>query len=77
MSRFQAWVESELARARESYGDIRNYHEGYAVLLEEVDEFWDQVKKWPRNHSESAMRMELVQIAAMAQRIAEDTLGME
>jgi glycyl-tRNA synthetase beta subunit len=40
-------IEKEIERT-ESKGDYNSLHEAYAVLLEEVDEFWDEVKKKPR-----------------------------
>jgi hypothetical protein len=47
-------------------------HEAYAVILEELDEFWDEVRK--KEHCPEKMLRELIQIAAMAQRAAEDLL---
>lgn len=45
-NKFQADVSAELIRAREMHpGKFRNLHEAYGVMLEEVDEFWDEVKK--------------------------------
>ena len=41
-------------------------HEAYAVLLEEVDEFWDEVKKKPAKRNKQNMLKELSQIAAVA-----------
>jgi len=76
---FDEMVEDELARARSIYPTPQhNAHEGYAILLEEMDELWEEVKK--RNvrtdgsgrRDGSAMLKELVQIGAMAQRMAED-----
>lgn len=76
---FNELVSTELSCARAKHsGAQHSAHEGYAVLLEEVDEFWDFVKsqtpKTERGVREKrrAMLEELVQIAAMAQRTAED-----
>ena len=70
---FQGQVRSELARAREKHpGQQHSLHEGYAVLLEELDEFWDEVKARSENRSQERTLSELVQVAAMAQRTAED-----
>lgn len=71
---FPELVELELAAARRGHKPQNSAHEGYAVLLEEMDELWDEVRK--RRHSRSAFKMlgELVQIGAMAQRMAEDVL---
>jgi len=70
---FPTLVKNELERARNKHpGTQHNLHEGYAVILEEVDEFWDIVKS-QRPDPVHAIE-ELVQIAAMCQRTAEDLL---
>lgn len=33
-------------KARQKHAPMHSPHEGYAVLLEEVDELWDEVKRW-------------------------------
>ena len=69
---FARLVDEELTRARLGHGDQKNLHEAYAVLLEEVDEFWDEIKaKVP---DRVRVLQELVQVAAMARRCAEDVL---
>jgi hypothetical protein len=72
MKDFPEMVADEITAARSKFGPINGFHEGYAVLLEELDEFWDEVKRWPKRHCVEVMLKELVQIAAMAQRLAED-----
>lgn len=58
-------VECELERAIAKFpAPFGNAHEGYAVLLEEVDEAWDAIKKNDIIHA----RKEMVQVAAMAIR---------
>ena len=50
-------------------------HGGYAVILEELDEYWEEVKKFnlPKGRDTRAnMRTELIQIAAMALRTIRD-----
>jgi hypothetical protein len=47
---------------------MNNQHEAYAVILEELEEFWDECKKKPQNRTPVAMRYELIQVAAMAVR---------
>lgn len=53
-------------------------HEAYAVLLEEMDEYWDEVKKYnpnkPGRDTRPRQREELIQIAAMAIRAIYDTI---
>jgi len=72
----------EVMRARDVHGpkEFNSIHEGYAVLLEEVDELWDEVKKNPtkayHDHFDAKgkhkleMRKEAIQVAAMAIRFA-------
>ena len=72
MSKFPSYVQLEIEEDRNKFDPIGNLHEGYAVLLEEVDELWDEVRKQPSVRRKSDVMSELVQIAAMAQRIAED-----
>lgn len=66
-------VEDELERARRLHPtNINNVAEGFAVIKEEVDEFWDEVKKKQRDRDPANLLEELIQIAAMAARTAED-----
>ncbi len=78
-------VARELARAREKFPPFHSAHEGYAVLLEEVEElkrevFWGPTKmpavhplELTREHQRIAlMRAEAIQVAAMAVRFIED-----
>ena len=46
-------------------------HEGYAVILEELDELWDHVKTNQSKRDIPAMRKEAAQIAACALRFME------
>lgn len=70
---FQEWVATELTRARSEHPALQTtLHEGYAVLLEEVDEVWDLVKS--KRPDPTNLLKELIQVAAMAQRFAEDQL---
>lgn len=59
-------VAKEVVRTTEIHGGFASAHEFYGVLLEEVDELWDIVKQKQKNRSREALRLELVQIAAMA-----------
>lgn len=69
-------VQAELARAEQMHAPIHSVHEAYAVLLEEVEELWDEVRKKPGARSPARLVEELVQIAAVAWRAARD-LGMD
>ena len=67
-----ALMAKEVQRAREKYPAFNSRHEGYAVLLEEVDELWEEVKKNNLNLSVEDMRKEAIQIGAMAIRFIQD-----
>lgn len=69
---FSEMVQEELESARAHHKPINSSHEGYAVILEEVDEFWEEVRKKRSERSVDRMLSELVQVGAMAQRVAED-----
>lgn len=66
-------VLRELEEAQQKFRPIVSPHEGYAIIGEEFDEFWDEVKL--KNNSKSKMRMELIQVAAMCVRTIVDCLG--
>jgi len=61
-------VLNELARAEEIYPPFNSAHEGYAILLEELDELWDEVKRKPADLDLNLMYLEATQVAAMAIR---------
>ena len=62
----------EAESANKKYPPFNSAHEGYAVLLEEIDELWDEVKKNPKSRDMDKMREEAVQVAAMALRFLTD-----
>jgi hypothetical protein len=70
-------VSRELEGALARYGPMRSPHEGYAVLLEEVDELWDEIKKNDKNRCKKKMLAEAKQVAAMAIRFMLDVCGSE
>jgi len=72
MSIFQTLVFHELESARAKFERMHSAHEAYAVILEELDEFWDQVRLRDSARSRERMLNELVQVAAMAERAADD-----
>lgn len=65
-------ILEEFNRATGAYGPFASAHEGYAILLEEVDELWDEIKVKQSNHDLDAMRREAIQIGAMAMRFIHD-----
>ena len=60
----------ELDRAQALHAPMHGPHEGYAVILEELDELWDEVKA--RRQDRMKMRKEAMQVAAMALRFISD-----
>lgn len=62
-------IDSELFRACHVFQAFKSDHEGYAVILEELDELWDAVKANDAKHA----RAEAVQVAAMAIRFILDS----
>lgn len=59
-------IETEYYHAKIRHSQpFKNAHEGYAVLLEEVDELWDEIK---HGQDKELMCVEAIQIAAMALR---------
>jgi NTP pyrophosphatase (non-canonical NTP hydrolase) len=65
-------VVSEFNRASSLYPRFNTAHEGYAVLLEEVEELWDEIKKSPKKRDLNKIREEAIQVAAMALRFLHD-----
>jgi hypothetical protein len=65
-------VMAELEFARTNFPPMRSEHEGYAILLEEVEELWDEIKKSPKKRDAAALRKEAIQVAAMALRFIND-----
>lgn len=68
-------VKDELDRALAQHPSFNSCHEGYAVLLEEVDELWDEIKKDQGSTHRGAS--EAVQVAAMALRYLINTCDEE
>ena len=56
-------VRKELEEAFIAYPSMHSAHEGYAIILGEVDELWDEVKKKPSRR-----------VAAMAMRFLFDVV---
>lgn len=61
-------VMREFDKATMLYPTQASMHEGYAVLLEELDEVWHEVK----NNNSSKAVDEMIQVAAMAIRFIHD-----
>ena len=72
VSQFLHDMTLELEKAETLHDAYNSYHEAYAVILEELDEFWEivRMKTGDRNHRDAYC--ELVQIAVTAWRTAKD-----
>ena len=57
-----AAVQEEYRKARQKFPPFNSHHEGYAILKEEVDEMWDEIKR----NNKAAARKEAMQVATMA-----------
>jgi hypothetical protein len=63
-------VQRELIGASEKFENFHNAHEGYAVIREEVDELWDEIKS--KTGTRRNCYNEAIQVAAMAVRFCRD-----
>jgi hypothetical protein len=72
--RKEIWIriESELESAMNKYPRLHSNHEGWAVIREEVDELWDRIKESKSTKADDFMKLECIQIAAMAVRFIID-----
>ncbi len=69
-------VKAELGRALDKHRSFASGHEAYAVILEELDEMWDEVKAQKTyHHYAGPAAAEAVQVAAMAVRFLVELCG--
>lgn len=61
-------IETEFLRASELYPDLHSNHEAYAVIKEEFDELWDEIKISKQLKGNKSITNELIQIGAMVVR---------
>lgn len=71
---FQLLMTEELKIARSKHANLNSFHEGYSVILEELDELWEEIKKKSSLRDRALLQSELIQVAAMCQRFYEDLL---
>ena len=64
-------LEEAIIQAERLHGDrYASLHEAYAVLIEEVDEVWEEIRKKSRQRDLNALRRELIQVAAVSIKAA-------
>ena len=59
-------IDDEVGRAARHGEKFASLHEAYAVILEELDEIWDETRLKRKNRSAENLRKEFIQLAAMA-----------
>ena len=62
----------EINRGIEKFGNYNSYHEAYAVIKEEFDELWDELKVNADNRDLTKVYEEAIQVAATSYRLAEE-----
>lgn len=68
-------IRDEVWKAKSKFPvNFHNQHEAYAVILEEVDELWDEIKKNQKIYDLGAERKEARQAAAMLCRLLVELL---
>lgn len=65
-------ILSELKRAKMQFHDFHSFYEGYALILEELDELWEEIKK--KKVDQSKLKKEAIQVAATTIRFIIDLL---
>lgn len=63
-------ILAEYCRAASLRKPFNSIHEGYAVMLEEFDELWSEIKEKKPDHAK--LQEETVQVGAMALRFLID-----
>lgn len=68
-------VKKEFEFATKKYGEFHSLHEAYAIVLEEMNELWEEVKASQKDKSRGQFaRKEAIQVATMAIRLIFDLL---
>jgi hypothetical protein len=75
MNSVMAAVDAEVRRAMEKFPPMHSAHEGYAVILEELDELKEWVWQGRGSDPMGGAESEAIQIAAMAIRYLVDVGG--
>jgi len=65
-------IIEEFYRAIKLHEPFNSVHEGIAVIEEEYDELWDEIKKKDSKRDIDALRKEASQVAAMGMRFMVD-----
>ena len=71
-------VKNEILKARKQHPkDYNSCHEGYAIISEELDELWDEIKikESREEYSKFKIRNEAIQVACTTIRFIIETTG--
>lgn len=63
-------IRREFDRATKKFDPFNSAHEGYAVILEELDELWELIKT--KGVTKAELEKEAIQVGAMALRFLVD-----
>lgn len=63
--RLYSAIQAELVRAEMHGVKFASAHEAYAVILEELDEFWEICRQKRRDRNAQEIEKELIQLGAM------------
>lgn len=59
-------IKREYEKAHYENGPLNSLHEGYGLLIEEVQELFDEIRLQPKKRHPSNIRHEAAQVAAVA-----------
>ena len=69
-------IEEETENRMDQHRPMAGAHEGYGLILEELDELWDEVRLRKKDDPRlDQMRLEAIQVAAMLVRFIVDVTG--
>lgn len=67
------FIQREYENASKEFPRFNSSHEGYAIIKEELDELWDEIKT--KNKDREKIQKEAKQVGAMALRFMVDLCG--
>jgi NTP pyrophosphatase (non-canonical NTP hydrolase) len=62
-------INEEFIKAEKKHPPFTSAHEGYGVLMEEVEELFEEIRKREENRDYEAMAEEAAHVAAVAMRL--------
>jgi hypothetical protein len=65
-------ISLEFNEAIQKFETFHSTHEGYAIIKEEVEELWDEIKKKVGERDPNKIQKEAIQVGAMALRFLVD-----